>query len=536
MDLFLTVLSIGSFLADIATDIIVIYQYYKYDHFMWLILTTSLVCIPSLIVQIFSIRWFIVDEKATNLVWVIHIFQLGLFYRFFKLLSGGLKARKSKSAVDLEKFNHQQSDICMLRLFESFTESAPQLVLQLYIMVSTDEWNPWTGVSAVASVISLSWGIAAYSKAMRNVRPEKQSLTWWGLLFQSMWRIGMVSSRIVALVLFAVAYGYWLLLAVGIHLLCMITWVTLQKTDFCTTWWEERLYNCVVGIIYCFCFFNLKEGRSRYRMSFYYFVTILQNAGFVLSFYLSETPSHRLRDIMCALVPGGIIIGLFSMLLYYRFFHPSGPILLIAEKTIDGQNVEKPCNKREATANCCTLKTCRKMTESVTTKTESRSPTQSLNIGHQTQPNINRPSSVVKKDNVSIHKSHLFNHTLDRFNKITNECGCYKSKQNALSSHDEFLSCNFRPTGSLSYKSYCSCLVLPQSFSEIIDKNVCKVQLLSISMPHLNFNELSENSVTLETSMHTSGTQESSFSDNESFGVPVIDVDHIITINVEAEK
>lgn len=80
-----------------------------------------------------------------TLLYVFFLLILIFLLRFFKLLSGGLKVRKSKSAVDLEKFNHQQSDICMLRLFESFTESAPQLVLQLYIMVSTDEWNPWTG-------------------------------------------------------------------------------------------------------------------------------------------------------------------------------------------------------------------------------------------------------------------------------------------------------------------------------------------------------------------------------------------------------
>ena len=42
----------------------------------------------------------------------------------------------------------------------------------------------------------------------------------------------------------------------------MTAWVVWQNTDFCTNIWEERLYNAVVGVIYCFCFFNLKEGRS----------------------------------------------------------------------------------------------------------------------------------------------------------------------------------------------------------------------------------------------------------------------------------
>ncbi|GIZ01606.1 XK-related protein 6 [Caerostris extrusa] len=208
MDLLLIILSIGSFLVDIITDVIVIFEYYKNGHFVWLILTTSLVCLPSLIVQIFSIRWYIIDGTATTFVIFMHTIQLGLF-------TEGFRVRKSKSSSDLEKFNHQQSDISMLRLFESFTESAPQLVLQLYIMISTDDWNPWTGISAIASVVSLSWGIAAYSKAMRNIRPEKKRLSWWGLIFQALWRIGMVSSRIVSMVLFAVVYGYWLILGIA---------------------------------------------------------------------------------------------------------------------------------------------------------------------------------------------------------------------------------------------------------------------------------------------------------------------------------
>lgn len=179
------------------------------------------------------------------------------------------------------------------------------------------------------------------------------------------------------------------------------------------------------------------------------------------------------------------------------------------------------------------------MTESVTTqqisKTESRSPTQSLNVGHQAQPNINGPkSSVVTKDNVSIHKSYSFNHTLDRFNRYTKGCGCYKLKQNTLSSHDNFLNCNFRTTGSLSYKSYCSCLVLPQDFGEVNEKKVKKEKPLSISMAHLDLNNGSESEMLETSSQSISDTQDSSFSDNESFGLPVIDVDHIITINVEA--
>ena len=63
------------------------------------------------------------------------------------------------------------------------------------------------------------------------------------------------------------------LLFTGVHFFVMTLWVIAQDTDFCNTWWEERLFNIVIGIIYIFCFFNMKEGRSRWRSSFYYTVS-----------------------------------------------------------------------------------------------------------------------------------------------------------------------------------------------------------------------------------------------------------------------
>ena len=43
-----------------------------------------------------------------------------------------LQAKKTGDEVDQQRFLQQQSDVCMLRLFDSFGESAPQLVFHLY--------------------------------------------------------------------------------------------------------------------------------------------------------------------------------------------------------------------------------------------------------------------------------------------------------------------------------------------------------------------------------------------------------------------
>lgn len=65
--------------------------------------------------------------------------------RYVLMFQMGLKARRSGIIDDFDQLYHQQSDVCMLRMFESFLESAPQLVLQLYIMLSDSDYRTWTG-------------------------------------------------------------------------------------------------------------------------------------------------------------------------------------------------------------------------------------------------------------------------------------------------------------------------------------------------------------------------------------------------------
>ena len=72
----------------------------------------------------------------------------------------------------------------------------------------------------------------------------------------------------------------------------MTVWVAAQDTDFCNTWWEERLFNAVVGVIYVFCFFNMKEGKSRWRAAFYYAVSRWANLH-------SATPCVMSMRVIC---------------------------------------------------------------------------------------------------------------------------------------------------------------------------------------------------------------------------------------------
>ena len=134
------------------------------------------------------------------------------------VLKTGLEARHSDDVVDYQSYYQQWSDICMLRLFDSFMESGPQLVFQLFVLINKGDWPifnvTWISVSAVASTVSLGWGVAAYSQALRLVRVDKGKLGCMGMMLQTLWRFFMLSARIVALVLLFLALNQWALIVI----------------------------------------------------------------------------------------------------------------------------------------------------------------------------------------------------------------------------------------------------------------------------------------------------------------------------------
>ncbi|XP_033342539.2 uncharacterized protein LOC117229826 [Megalopta genalis] len=324
-DLIYYMISVSFFFIDIATDSIVFTEYFLQGQFIWGCFALSFTILPAAVIQMFSLRWYQSDGSIKAIHWLLHFLFLGVLQRYLILLYATIYSLRSKRFVkDKNWVYRQESDICMLHLFESFMGAAPQLILQLYIMAVLRRTPLWTSLSAVVSFCSLSWAIGTYTKAMHKINPDHEA-TWVALTLQSLWRAGMLISRIAVLVLTALCLREWFLLFLGLHWLFMTVWVILQNTDFCPTMWEERIYNCIIGLIYCFDFFNLRVGRSRYRMLIFYFVVTVENTVFLVVYVFCYKNTIRTEEIatVTSLVAGGMMIGLSSMLLYYGKYHPS---------------------------------------------------------------------------------------------------------------------------------------------------------------------------------------------------------------------
>ena len=120
-----------------------------------------------------------------------------------------------------------------------------------------------------SSLFEISWSLASYQRALRRSVPDKRNMTKMGTLLQFAWRFLTISSRSVAIALFASAYGLWLVpVAIG-HWGVMTVWVMHQGTRFCDTergepkQCQEYLLNMVIGAIYLLCFLNVKDEPTR---------------------------------------------------------------------------------------------------------------------------------------------------------------------------------------------------------------------------------------------------------------------------------
>ncbi|XP_025041148.2 XK-related protein 6 [Pelodiscus sinensis] len=364
LDCLWIVLALLVLLGDVGTDLWLALHHYGRRDYVWCGLTLAFVLLPSVLVQALSFRWFVQDYTGGGLgavqglssrgppmmgavgrpagsaqrlcrvsVWVwqavIHLLQMGQVWRYIRTMYLGIQSqrRKEHQRRFYWAMMYEYADVNMLRLLETFLESAPQLVLQLCIMIQKNRAETLPCVSSVASLMSLAWVLASYHKLLRDSRDDKKSMSYRGALIHLFWRLFTISSRVISFALFASIFQLYFGIFVVVHWCAMAFWIIHGGTDFCMSKWEEILFNMVVGIVYIFCWFNVKEGRTRYRMFAYYTIVLTENAALTLLWYFYRDPtttdSYAVPALCCVFL--SFAAGIALMLFYYGVLHPMGP-------------------------------------------------------------------------------------------------------------------------------------------------------------------------------------------------------------------
>ncbi|NXE42837.1 XKR5 protein, partial [Ptilorrhoa leucosticta] len=178
------------------------------------------------------------------------------------------------------------------------------------------------GVSAGLSLLSLAWALVSYSHFTCLLRPGHLSPPAAVLLCLLLWRTGMLGTRVLALVLFARLYSFWVFAVAGIHWLLMSFWLVAQQTDIVAQPCRWRLFNCLLGAVYIFCYINVRPGPSKTRVAVFYAIMLMENTLLLLLGTRFLQAELRNSLTVTGAVMSGSVIGATALVVYYSLLHP----------------------------------------------------------------------------------------------------------------------------------------------------------------------------------------------------------------------
>jgi len=279
-------------------------------------------------------------------VTMLHIMQLGLIVRIVRLI---VLSSKSKYSY------YRYYDLTFLRLIEAFLESAPQLILQLYIYVIDPTTDPVyrvvTPISMIFSVVSLALAITDYHSAGKDIYhymfDTTDRLSWTAYFVIIFWQLSLVVSRALAFSFFAVEFELYLFLFLLIHFAIMIVWIychsykmcvcrpmsEVDQTDSITPYYCALPFifltrNCCLEIVIAafnsFFYFKFTEQTSKITWVMYYILQGAENFTLISLFFIfTDTPDrwNYITGFVSTFV--SFFVGIGFMVIYYYLLHPS---------------------------------------------------------------------------------------------------------------------------------------------------------------------------------------------------------------------
>ncbi|XP_008846187.1 XK-related protein 8 [Nannospalax galili] len=336
-DLVLGVVGTVAFLLDLVADLWTVGQYVLSGRYLWAALVLALLGLASVALQIFSWVWLRADhaelhgsQSSSRYLALLHLLQLGYLYRCMHGLQQGLSLwqQEAPSEFDLDYSNFLSMDISMLRLFETFLETTPQLTLVLAIVLQSGRAQYYQWVGIVTSYLGISWALLDYHRALRTCLPSKHQLGLRSSAIYFLWNLLLLGPRVLAIALFSALFPHYVPLHFLGLWLVLLLWVWLQGTDFMPDPCSEWLYRAVVATTLYFSWFNVSDGHTRGRATIHLMFILSDNVLLVTVWVTHSTWLPNGDSLQMWLIIGGgvcFFLGLALRLVYYHWLHPSCP-------------------------------------------------------------------------------------------------------------------------------------------------------------------------------------------------------------------
>lgn len=243
-------------------------------------------------------------------------------------------------------------DTTLLRLFHSLLVSAPLVVLHIYMLLqylpiclapdtaSNCQIASFPSIYAAfgSSLATMLYSVLAFATNDR-LSGKNRRVIFPAHLMQVLWYLCVLTSRMLAIALFAFAYNYYVFAFIGGHWLIMFLFLLIQKTTFCADviretdskvvikrrWYLEIPFDFVAATVYVFGFIGFRKGNTRYWAVFYHVLTYAEIGTMAALFYIKFSSVSYLYVFSLTaltLTAGLYPTGLLFMLAYYLFFHP----------------------------------------------------------------------------------------------------------------------------------------------------------------------------------------------------------------------
>ncbi|XP_051729122.1 XK-related protein 8-like [Ctenopharyngodon idella] len=333
-----TLMGLLLFLLDIALDIWTVVSFYQNGDYVYMAVMIFLLLGSSVLLQVFSWLWYSdcldkletkVETSAKKLIKPFHFLQLGVYLRYAGVIEISTKHFRQKTNSFTEGMavylNH---DLQMLRLFEAFSESTPQLILMMSVILQREELELTTGLKILTSAAAIASTVAMYHRSMRAFLQEKRKMSWISTGVYFLWNLLLIIPRVTALALFSGVLP-WYIIAHFLSLwMLLVLGAWSQKTNLMEHSGWEWLYRATVGLIWYFSWFNISTGSIKLKTVLYYSVMGLDTT-MLLGFWCWKVFTYSGRwsslnpYIVTPILLGLYVSGIILKIIYYRWFHPN---------------------------------------------------------------------------------------------------------------------------------------------------------------------------------------------------------------------
>ncbi|XP_061597105.1 XK-related protein 8-like [Cololabis saira] len=337
LDFLCTCVGLVLLLLDISLDIWAAVGFYQEGAWGPLAVLLLLLVGSSVLVQVFSWFWYSYEEFQMETrveKWLsprlklLHVLQMGIYLRHAGVLETSMGSFFSRSSDPLAVY--LSHDLSMLRIIETFSESSPQIVLMLSIILQKGLLDPVTVIKALGSVSAVAFSVTTYHRCLRSFLPEKAKQSFLSSVVYFLWHLTLLLSRLVALALFTSVMPCFIF---G-HFLC--SWLVLffcawrSNTAFMDSPAGEWLYRATVALVWYFDWFNVVEGKTRKPTLLYHgyiLVDICLLCGLWYWKMSTDPPAFVVPWVYAAATAGTVValyvLGLLLKVLYYKRFHPN---------------------------------------------------------------------------------------------------------------------------------------------------------------------------------------------------------------------